>query len=506
MQEYLNSAEHEAVQDCESLQSVLSLLEQVSEPHDGFKKINKVLRMLGISTKIESARLGNSAAGFDTLAADVANLSVQVLDKSQIILSQQSELGNTIRVTLAGVHKMEAEQRVQVHGILQKTRASLDLLKEINSHCTGMASIVASASSEISRSISEVVTSMQTHDMVRQQIEHVETALAELLERLHSGASDGVELAVEASDICELQAAQLRLAGSEISSAVRIIIDNLSAIATKESNTASQTREMAGVADKAGSSFFSELEHGLERVVASLAGNADANRSITRAMTTVAGTVGEIVAYVGDIEQIGEEIELIAMNAQVKAARTGDDGAALGVLAEAIQRLSVEAQEQTGTVSNTLRSVTTSTDQLFHGVNEEAEILEHDVDVMVGELQSLLLTLRNLNESLISKVMYLEQQVTSLSGDIESTTSSITVHERMTDGLAEVISGLDLLLKETAVFVPDNLAKGKTERLKELAKRYTMHSERKVHEGFAGGGETLGGGGSNDMDDNIELF
>jgi methyl-accepting chemotaxis protein len=312
---------------------------------------------------------------------------------------------------------------------------------------------------------------------------------------------------VETSDICELQAAQLRQAGSEIADAVRSIIENLSSIAVKESHTASKTREMAGVADKAGSSFFSDMEDDLKRIADSFVGNAEANRSISSAMTSVAGTVGEIVTYVGDIEHIGEEIELIAMNAQIKAARTGDDGAALGVLAEAIQRLSVEAQEQTGNVSKTLLAVTDTTEHLFHDVGEEAETLEKEIDTIVNELDSVLQKLLHLNESLIEKVLGLESEVRLFSRDIETTTSSISVHELMVEGLADAIDCLDSIVGEVASLIPIDLAKGKTERLRELATRYTMHSERKVHAGFTGADLFEASSNSSEgLDDNIELF
>ncbi len=515
MREYLDEAERDAVKDCDALGNVLHLLDEVSEPLGGFKKINKVLRMLGISTKIESARLGTSAAGFDTLAEDVANLSVQVLDKSETILTQKEHLSSTIRETLVKVEKIEAEQRTHVLEILRKTSESLVSLREINNRCTDLASVVAAVSAEVSCSISEVVTSMQFHDIVRQQIEHVQTALDELRVRIiadlevNPAIRGGQDLVVETGDICELQSAQLRQASDDIQVAVSSIIENLSSIATKESHTSAKTRDMAGVADQAGSSFFSDMEHGLERVAVSLADNAEANRNISQAMTTVAGTVGEIVAYVGDIENIGEEIELIAMNAQIKAARTGEEGAALGVLAEAIQRLSVEAQQQTGTVSATLRSVTDTTEQLFRGGDDDSKSLEHDVEVMVSELHILLETLRHLNETLISRVTALEREVSSLSADIESTISSITVHEKMVAGLSKVICDLDLLVEETSALVPPDTLKGRTERLKELATRYTMHSERKVHASIAMVGDAgfaVEHAGGDEMDDNIELF
>lgn len=513
MQDYLNGAARDSANDCQSLTSVLGMLDHVSEPLDGFKKINKVLRMLGTSTKIESARLGQSAAGFDTLAADVANLSVQVVDKSQTILEQQGKLGTTIRATLERVEDFEVEQGAQVRSILLKTRESLASLKEINHRCTALAAVVATSSSEVSRSISEVVTSMQFHDIVRQQIEHVEIALVELHERVavvtaHSNATDGRDLVVETGDICELQAAQLRQASQEIRNAISSIIENLRAIARKEGDTAEETRVMAGVADQAGSSFFTDMKRDLEQVASSLADSAQANHDISQAMNTVAGTVGEIVSFVGDIENIGEEIELIALNAQIKAARTGKDGAALGVLAEAIQRLSVEAQQQTTTVSETLRDITDTTEKLFKGVNAEAQALEQEVDVMVRDLHELLQTLQGLNESLIANLGFLEREVHGLSADIDLATSSVTVHEQMMGGLENIVGALEGLISQSRELVPVDSVVGRAERLKELASRYTMHSERRVHAGIAQTGlvehETTSGGG--ELGDNIELF
>lgn len=507
MQEYLIDTEREAERDCESLRSVLHLLVQVIEPLNGFGKINKELRMLGISTKIESARLGNNAAGFDTLAADVANLSVQVLDKSHTILVQQSSLSELIRDTLKNVESIEAEQQLKVKGILEKTRSSIKRLEEINGNCSVVASVMAAASSEISGSMSEVVMSMQFHDIVRQQIEHVESSLDELHKGLSAVTVTGNELVIETSDICELQAAQLRQAQNEICSAVQNIIDNLAAVAVKEVQVSHQARELAGVADQAGTSFFDDMGRDLKTVAATLVGSAKAGRSISEAMNRVAGTVGEIVTYVGDIEHIGEEIELIAMNAQIKAARTGADGAALGVLAEAIQRLSVEAQRQTGIVSATLLSVTETTERLFHVVGDEMESLESEVGSIVDELDAVLHTLSNLSETVIVRVRDLEREVIQLSGDIEATTSSITVHELMANGASDVASVLDAIVSEAAALVPVDLAKGKSERLKELAKRYTMHSERSVHARFAGhGDEAVSTGGAYGNDDNIELF
>ncbi|HEX9078211.1 MAG TPA: hypothetical protein VF795_01405, partial [Desulfuromonadaceae bacterium] len=68
MEAYLASARSRSQDSCGTLERILELLGQVSEPLEGFQKMTKALRMLGISTKIESSRLGEMGTGFLTLA------------------------------------------------------------------------------------------------------------------------------------------------------------------------------------------------------------------------------------------------------------------------------------------------------------------------------------------------------------------------------------------------------------------------------------------------------
>jgi len=83
MEAYLADARVRNRHSCETLSSIMSLLDQVSHPLEGFQKMTKALRMLGISTKIESSRLGDMGAGFLTLAQDVEKLSQLVSEKSR---------------------------------------------------------------------------------------------------------------------------------------------------------------------------------------------------------------------------------------------------------------------------------------------------------------------------------------------------------------------------------------------------------------------------------------
>jgi len=502
MGRYVDNARQEIEGSSLTLREILGLLEQVAGPLSGFKKVNKVLRMLGISTKIESARLGQSAAGFDTLASDVGDLAVQVNEKAGIILGRKDDLTRVIEQTLTGVLDSGAQQHDQVLGILEKTRDSLGALTAINARCSSAAASISAVSEEVSRNIGEVVMSMQTHDIVRQQIEHVDQTLSELGGRLTAGAAGADEAAL----ICELQTAQLRHAAAELDGAVQAIIDNLKEVARKQAGLSQETRGMAGAADQTGGSFFSEMQRDISVVTAALLESSKVNRSLCVAMGAVTDTVGEIASFVGDIEKIGEEIKLIALNAQIKSAYTGDEGAALGVLAEAIQRLSIDAIDHTTVVSGTLQAIITVTQGLNSGVCADTTTLEGEVRGMVTSLSSLVDVLRGVNEALLGSLSKMDDAVTHLSTDIDQATAGITVHRKVSLVLEGAVKGLEGVIAQARLLAP---ASAQGANLDELASRYTMHSERKIHQSLfqtAPDAHQGPSGAAEELDDNIEFF
>ena len=502
MGRYVGNARQEIEASSGTLSEILALLEQVAGPLSGFKKVNKVLRMLGISTKIESARLGQSAAGFDTLASDVGDLAVQVNDKAGVILKRKDDLARAIEQTLTGVLNAGAQQHDLVLGILDKTRGSLSALTAINARCSSSVAGISAVSEEVSRSIGEVVMSMQTHDIVRQQIEHVDQTLSELKGRLAAGTAGAEEVAW----VCELQSAQLRHASQELDGAVQAIIGNLRDVARQQSGLSAETRGMAGIADQTGGSFFSEMQKDISVVSAALLDSSKVNRSLCSAMGAVTDTVGEIASFVGDIEKIGEEIKLIALNAQIKSAYTGDEGAALGVLAEAIQRLSIDAIDHTTVVSRTLHEIITVTQGLNRGVRTDTSSLETEVRDMVQGLSSLLGVLQSVNETLLRSLTGMDDAVTHLSADIDRVTTGITVHRKVAQVLEGAVRGLGGITLEARRIAP---ASGAGANLDELASRYTMHSERKIHESLFDAASLSGPGPvccDEELGGNVELF
>ena len=521
MEAYLASARSQSSVSCGTLEQIVSLLEQVSQPLQGFQKLTKTLHMLGISTKIESSRLGELGLGFMTLALDVEKLSQLVSEKSINILNHRQLLSRMISDNLRIVLNSEGVQDRELSGVLASTSCNLEQLVSVNSRCSSFGSLVSSVSAEVSGNISEVVSSMQMHDMTRQQVEHI----VEALERLSGKLQESIEVApdpdsyrkliVEAGDVCELQSAQLRFAASELCGAVRSIVENLRDVASKQSLMASESLATTGVADSSGGSFMDAMSRGMGTVTGVLAACAQSDREMSVTLSQVADTMQEVTGFVTDIEEIGSEIDLIALNAQVKAAHTGTEGAALGVLAEAIKRLSDDAITQTGLVSDTLTQVNRSTEHLFQEATEETEQLGTRIATMEQEISEILAALGSMNGNLRGLLSGLGQKVGRLTEDIERATSAIDVHERVAHMADEAMGNLDRIVAMAREIEPASLEF--KDNLRHMEERYTMDSERHIHEAIArkrgGGGvasalveKTAAVSDDSEFGDNFDLF
>ncbi len=489
MNEYLVQVKNQGVESCLTLEQIMVQLDNVVRPLEGFQKMDKALRMLSISTKIESARLGELGAGFTTLAMDVEKLSQAVNEKSSGIMSQRLSLSQLISQNLDMVRNTEAHQYTDAANILTAVGGNLETLSSLNSSCSETGNQVGLISEQIVADIGTVVSSMQFHDITRQQIEHVIEALEKLQNHRISTeqkTDDNCQSFVaETGDICELQTAQMRHAADQMTKATNAILESLQDIGSKQAQISFELQQaLMGNSGSTETSLLDTMEKEMYQVTQIIQRCGKADQQLASAMQKVTGTMSEIGGFVSDIEAVGSEIDLIALNAQIKAAHTGTQGAALGVLAEAIKRLSLDAVTQTEAVSTTLKSINAitanMTDQQFLTSGEG----EHNqVEEMEEETQRIINALSAINSSLLQQLSTLANSAESLSDDINKITSGIHVHEEIQKLTSKTVDFLEEIYTEARSLVP--ASNEFRNNLKDMEHRYTMESERIIHEMMA---------------------
>lgn len=518
MESYLQHVRSQGDKSCHILEQIMSQLELVVQPLEGFQKMDKSLRMLSISTKIESARLGELGAGFTTLALDVEKLSHTVSEKSAGIMAQRLSLSTLITDNLETVRSTEASHHADASAILAGIHTSLETLTQLNASCSTVGAQASIVSEEVSADTGTVVASMQFHDITRQQIEHIIEALEKLRQHTCNQPDTADRSActpqiATVGDVCELQHAQLRHAISQLHQATQTILESLQNIGIKQSQISDMLQQaLLGNARSLENTLLNTMQQDMQRVTAILQRCADADLSLEQAMQQVTGTISQIAGFVSDIESVGAEIDLIALNAQIKAAHTGPQGAALGVLAEAIKRLSLEAVVQTEAVSQTLRAISDATAHLTHHDSQSETTAADQVTVLKDEANQIITALSRANRLLHERLTRLADMVTSLSADINATTSGFTVHHDIRALAEQAESALEQIYTEARGLVP--ASSEFRNNLRHMEQRYTMESERLIHEMLAARhgvhlslkSETAAGSSGSEFGDNVDLF
>jgi hypothetical protein len=493
MSRYLSVSEDETARVVATLTDIKKLLATFDGPLEGFRKVVRILRIQGISTRIESARLGGGGAeGFETVADHVEKLARLVEEKIVSLADQQESLDRLIESRLASVDAIRRRQQGRSEMILEETRTSIGFLASTHQKCAGASLAIAGRSEGIARNIAEVVMSMQFHDITRQQLEHVSEAVEDVLASLGaSGGSSGRSPAGGAAfggtaEVCLLQAAHLVHARDSLAAAISRIRENLLGIARNVGDMSSDAREMSGTMDKAGHSFLADMEEELGRVTGQLSEAAEASRELATVMSTVSSTAADMLGFVDDVERFGSEIELIALNASIKATRSGTGGDALRVLAESIQVLSKDARRHASAVAGGLRGISGHTERFGAGVGASADADgASGIDGIRSAMSGIMGRLHSVDGALGEALRRLDEATVTLSEDIERTVAGIESGALADEVIGRTAAALEKIAAEAgagrARRTPDE------GHLRELEKRYTMEQEREVHRAISEG-------------------
>lgn len=495
------------------LDKISSLLNNAVDSLTGFNRIIKHLRTLGISTKIEDSRLNIENTGFHVLAENVENLSTVIADKIYATKRKAAELSNTIVKVFSG-NRDKNLNFGSTKNVLQNTRTSLEGLLTNYALCLEKAKTVSTYSETLTQNINEIVVSIQFHDIIRQQLEHVEEAFNALETELKlqdnqiDDTSHHTEVLVTILEVGKIQSAQLKHSRDEFFRACQEIISNMANVNNVVSKLLSDIQKTHEIINNNNDSSLNIIESGIITMKDLLLRSYASNNEFSISVGTVIKTVKDLTVFIYEVEEIGSEIEIIAMNAQVKAAHTGKEGVALGVIAESIQKLSSDSKEQTVTISSFLEQIVNIVSGL---VSENSSISEEEnnINSIVNEMAMSTNSINDLKRNIENMTIEIKTMAETLQKDIENNISHIGIHNKMNMDVNQITVKLDGLL-DNLVRSGINNNQRVSNKLNELQKKYTMQSERLIHEKMTNKSSTSIQKkqkiGEEILDDNIELF
>jgi hypothetical protein len=436
----------------------------------------RTLKVTGTLTRVESARLGDRAQSFEALSGEISTLAVNIDEKASIILQTTTSMRAMLENTRGAAQSLEHGKRSELTRVLAECEQAYAQLHGEQQRVLALTRSTHSSFEQVVVTISGLVMALQCQDSTRQRLEHIQSALRDLTSSTLSAQA------------MHLQSAQLADASQSFCSAVGAIRTGLDRLGETVARFSSEARAHAPGAMQSA---------GMEASYASIQSAMSQWDAIRLALGEAAATVRQSCAglngFVSEIEDVGVRMLRLALNAEIRAAHLAGEGAVMQAVAGEICRVARDAATAANTVARALREVTASTGSLMEDLARSGAASPAAAASRLSELTASLKGANGEKQQLLERVA---ADADALSHDIIALSRGIVADETMAAVCVRCVGVLDSLRASA----PD--ADGAA-ALEEAQQRYTMHSERHVHQSVnpsAAPAEDAG------LGDNVELF
>ncbi|MEO5356915.1 MAG: methyl-accepting chemotaxis protein [Nitrospirae bacterium YQR-1] len=511
------------VNGSQGITDIISNLNQIMDLELFLKKLARTISIIGTLIRIEAARVGN--ADFNVTTDVVDSLARQILKgTSELVMSIKEadttiDAINNLREPFVNLYEHElASTKSQVKRILEK-------LGDMADQARWLCERISHRAYKISPELGEVVTAIQFHDITRQQMEHVAEVLHEINEKMTGFDSNDEKgkytLLRWMHDALKIQISQLQFVLSETEKAANKISVSLFTVSELQEAQAEDANTILSE-EQSGKDRIAMMSNILEALLFVL---TTVNYTTTEMISNISGAaskLGGMSTQVTNIRTISDSMNLLALNAIIKVARTGAAGHGLGVLAEEISKQSKAAQEKINGGAKVINEVLVLSADFTESLNLRLREQVGSSETITQQTKEALDKLMEGDKELMSAMNGISHSAKNLEVEIGHVISNISFDKIIKNKLTEVADEIEAVLSEVRDKIPDHIYDhvDYSPDLDDMLKRYTMDSERLIHKDSLGhstdgaealmwDGESTAGSASQNkdgFDDNIELF
>ncbi len=510
----------------EGLEMVADLrlnLNEIIVMEEYFKKLARSITIIGTLIRIETAHA--KQAEFNVMTGVVDDLAKQILSSSR-------EIFNTVQASIGKV--------MHVHGMIEPYIETFDRelskvkerVKMILNELDGMAmqakwlcERIGGRAAKITPEIGEVVTAIQFHDITRQQMEHVGEALDDSVEKLidlsqldNASKITSIRWIYE---VLKIQLAQIILIVKETNNAADLIAQHLSLVYDL-SEAQAEDATMIIAEEESGSDKIKMIGIALDGLSKILNAIKTMGIEMAKSIYDITEKIGGMTEQVKKIEMISDSINLLSLNAIIKASKTGADGRTLVVLAEEISKLSSHASEKIGEGFKALKGILAKSENFKYVLQDKLQQQLTFSEHISRQAKSSMENLLEDSKKIMDSMNRISAKTKILKDDITKVIKGINFNKLIEERLTNFHETLENIFNELGESVPAYCMESEelAPDLTEMLKRYTMQSERRIHQttsdkerSHAGTGDVELFGSDDDqsstdssMGDNVELF
>ena len=463
LDELLQTAQQDQQSDqvVTAVQDIERNAKTIHQATEAVARLVNTFDVLGVMTRIESSRFEAVGATFVGLADAVAALSLQIREQIRATAESAAVLRQSTTQAAEEMRSVAQTRRENLGPLTRQISGGLAKVREHRAQVSQANSLLGARFGGVSRAVGDLVVALQSHDIVRQQIEHVVDALKEA-GSWSSSDSRRFELA-------RLQVAQLNNSRATFEKSIGQMSCALDQIEGNIREVAGESERLLGSSEAGDTSFFASLQSDLGSILGMMESNAQADARLGEAIVSLQQRISEISRTIAGVYAIGIEMQRIALNAAIQAARLGPDGGALEVVAHAIQGLAREAEAASAAIENRLEAIRNSVSALGSTAADRSA-----AEARVAELRHCADVLHSVQEAARDGHTTTQELITELKRQIRDTIVSFGSEEEC---LTLLKGAIDTLSGFAAEARSSDLAD--VEKVKAM---YTMQSERAVHD------------------------
>jgi len=453
------------------------------------KQIASRLHVLGVTSKIEDAKYASDQTDFTLLTQKIESLAEQSESRltqienlhkhaNQALDASSSDISCLSEIAIKDLDQL----RLQLEQTSQTMQGQIDFGQTLSEE---NAKIIE----QLVESTSECVASLQFQDITRQQLEHIQEALtsAHRVSTEPDPVNHPETRLVEEPEtiswrqhivgITMLQEHQIGFSHDELDRALKKLKQHLTTFAEATITIDSNALRLLQSRQPGQTGYLDNLNVRFQEVAQkSQHANSIFNGLQARIQDTLA-TLRNMMSSLKTISGIGEEIHLIAINAQITAYQYGKRGRTLGVIAESIQKLSNQTRSAVDRFTEDL--------QEMEGASQEMVKTKLMGDKKREQFDSLIQAILHSTEQEAISLGEMLEAVRIHCEDIQSRVQATKKAVDRLPTLNTLESCRDILRELNRELVKGSSKEVQTaieQELEELKVTYTMETERRVHQ------------------------
>jgi methyl-accepting chemotaxis protein len=170
-----------------SLHGIADALRSVRNELTDLKETSRDLKMLALSTKIQSTRTGDNSSAFMQLGQDIKGMSEVISSKSSDLMGETASLGDLVCKVQQNLNELKARHQNQTQSVVKGAWTIIEGLNFLSAKSGEEVERINRSSKAITGSIDELVVSVQYQDITRQSLEKV---MGELRNAQEGGLSE----------------------------------------------------------------------------------------------------------------------------------------------------------------------------------------------------------------------------------------------------------------------------------------------------------------------------